>query len=374
MSIEPSALPNLKQILAIFDPQLPLEKALTPPASWYARNDVLALEREAVFAHTWQWVCTRDRLTHPGDYLTGQFFDWPYIVLVGPNGQLHAFFNICRHHGTCVAKGDGHTKTLVCPYHGWTYDLSGKLIKAPKAGASHFLRDKGIGLIPIPLITAGRFIGLRFSPTPVEIHHPHQTEIEALDDAEFRFVARQTYEMDCNWKVFIDNYLDGGYHVPCMHPDLASDLDLKHYRTEILERAAMQTCAPKDAREKTGKNQRVSSQARYLWIYPNFCLNQYGHWLDTNVVIPTGPKTCQVVFDYFYQGELSVKDRDSALEGSAQVQREDMAICDMVQAGINSGIYHQGIYAPKFEASMYQFHRWLSTDLKAGLAKYKTSE
>jgi len=360
---------NLAQVLETFEADLALNEAKTPPASWYLREDVFDLERTAVFATTWQWVTTRDRLRHPGDFLTGQFFDWPYVVVVDAKGELGAYFNVCRHHGTCVAKGQGKTDKLVCPYHGWTYDLSGKLIKAPNAGASRFLRAKDFGLIPIPLLTAGRFIGLGFgqekaTPAPV-----HQAQIASLDDSKYRFVARRSYDMACNWKVFIDNYLDGGYHVPFMHPDLAADLDMKHYRSELLDRAVMQSCHAKADVSQQDRQARVKEKAHYLWVYPNFCLNQYGNWLDTNFVIPTGPDTCRVVFEYFHDGPIGEHHLEAALKDSDQVQQEDMAICDMVQTGLRSGVYHQGIYAPKFEAPMYRFHRWLSHDLRNGLAK-----
>ena len=113
-------LPELQR----FDTTAPIGAAKTPPASWYTHADFFTLERERVFKQHWQFVGRVDQLANTGDYITGQFMGWPYVVVRTDSGDIQAYYNVCSHHGTCIAKG-AVTVDLVCPYHGWTYNLEG---------------------------------------------------------------------------------------------------------------------------------------------------------------------------------------------------------------------------------------------------------
>jgi len=351
--------PRLKAEFQQFDASLPVEEALTPPASWYTLPEFLAWEKQAVFARSFQIVGSLDRLPELGSFFSGTFFGWPYLVVRTPADEIKAFFNVCSHHGTCVAQGEGKTEKLVCPYHGWTYDLDGQLRKAPQAGNIAHFAKMGLDLKPIPLSLHGRFIALRFGRDEATAAEAEGLKALAeLDDSGLQFVCRREYPMACNWKVFIDNYLDGGYHVSQLHPDLAADLDLDGYRSEIFDQHVIQSCGG-----LANQSGRVGDRAKYLWTHPNFCANRYGPWLDTNWVIPTGPNTCTVVFDYFHHGELPQADLAELLAASDKVQQEDMFICEQVQRGVESGIYTQGIYAPKFEKPMLHFHKLLAGPL-----------
>ncbi|MHC5065877.1 MAG: SRPBCC family protein [Planctomycetota bacterium] len=178
-----------------------------------------------------------------------------------------------------------------------------------------------------------------------------------MDMDSMRFVARRVFELDCNWKVFVDNYLDGGYHVPHMHPGLNANLEFAAYETRLGDIYSMQTCPAKGS-------QRLGDLGRYLWIHPNFMINRYGPWMDTNLVQPVDERSCRVIFDYFYAGELGDVEKSEALEQSAQVQAEDTEIVLRVQEGLESGVY-SGLYASRFETSMHQFHRMLASDFRA---------
>ena len=170
------------------------------------------------------------------------------------------------------------------------------------------------------------------------------------------FIKRVEYEIDCNWKVFVDNYLDGGYHVPHMHPGLTTQLNLESYRTNIFDRFSIQFCSGESSEtlEKEVKG-RVEGEAEYTWAYPNLMINRYGKWMDTNWALPIDENRCRVVFDYFH--EENPENLEDALKASHQVQLEDMDICHMVQAGLRSEVYDCGVYAPQFEKPMFHFHQ-----------------
>lgn len=165
-------------------------------------------------------------------------------------------------------------------------------------------------------------------------------------------------------QVFCDNYLDGGYHVPYAHKGLASGLQLQSYSTKMYEKVSIQSCEG-GSMDRKDDYDRLGSKALYAFIYPNFMINRYGPWMDTNLVLPLGPRKCQVVFDYFL--EASLKDDkafiEKSLEDSEQVQIEDIVLCEGVQRGLESPAYSTGRYAPTVEKAMHHFHSLLHYNL-----------
>lgn len=183
-------------------------------------------------------------------------------------------------------------------------------------------------------------------------------------DTSLSFLCRREYTIECNWKVFCDNYLDGGYHVPYAHKSLASGLTLDSYSTTILEKVSIQRCETGSA-EKDQDFDRLGSKALYAFVYPNFMINRYGPWMDTNLVLPQGPRKCLVIFDYFL--DSSLKDDESfitqSLKDSETVQIEDIKLCEAVQRGLESPAYSSGRYAPQVEKAMHHFHCLLYENL-----------
>jgi choline monooxygenase len=351
-----------------FDPSIPIERARTPPASWYIDPAILAIERDAVFARTWQGVGPIERLAAPGDYLAGEVAGEPFVAVRGNDGSLRAFFNVCRHHASCLVQGEGRIERFVCPYHGWTYDLDGRLRKAPRLGGVREFDRDAFGLVEIEVAGHGplAFVRLRRGgETLAELLRPLDGR---LDTGRLRFVARRSYEIACNWKVFVDNYLDGGYHVEFLHGALASQLDLDSYRTEIEGRVSLQLCGTGAAEHDAAGDfkERLAGGAVYAFVYPNFMLNRYGPVLDTNWVLPIGPERTRTVFDYYFDesvaGDAEFVER--SLAASDRVQQEDIAICESVQRGLRSAAYDTGVYAPTVEQAAHHFHRLLAADLR----------
>ncbi|ACO70191.1 chloroplast envelope protein translocase family, partial [Micromonas commoda] len=358
----------------------------TPPASWYFDPLVVpTLEREKVFAKGWTWAGRLDQVATNGSYLVGATGTVKYVVVRGEDGVLRAFHNACRHHGMEIANCPKSTaKCFACPYHGWTYDLDGSLVKATKIGGMRDFVVAEHGLKPIRVAEWGPFVMLRLGDPATEEEEEEEEEEEAPieawmgpdvaakisaswsdDPKSMRFVARREYRLRCNWKVFADNYLDGGYHVPFAHPALVTDgVDMRKYETEVYgEYVSVQTHgAP--AAELT----RLGDSALYAFVYPNLMINRYGPWMDVNVVLPTGPNECMVLFDYFIRADATgATDAfvNESLRASDAVQSEDKWLCEKVQGGLESPGYGTGRYAPAMEAAMYHFHRRLWRDLTA---------
>jgi choline monooxygenase len=367
-SVKPMTDPALKQAILEFDPTVPVERAWTPPASWYREPAVAELERGAVFARNWQALARSDQVRHPGQYVAGCAAGEPWVLTRDKDGTLHALSNVCRHKATQVAQGEGQSSTLQCRYHGWTYGLDGRLKTAPHMGRIEDFDRSEMSLPRLGVTAWGPLVMIHGSPdvtTPLPRLAPLTQRLEAMGWDQLRFGGRRTYPLACNWKVFCDNYLDGGYHVASLHPGLANSLDLNSYRTELFDGFSIQSCSG-------GTDSRIGQGALYAFVYPNLMLNRYGPVLDTNVVVPTGPDSCEVVFDFYFDHQHS-EEQDGfiaqCIATSEQVQREDMEVCASVQQGLGSQRYSRGRYAPAMETAIHQFHLNLARNLRQAIGQ-----
>jgi choline monooxygenase len=189
-----------------------------------------------------------------------------------------------------------------------------------------------------------------------------------LEVTKLHYVASRQYDIACNWKVFVDNYLDGGYHVPHLHKGLNSVLDYKQYTIENEDRYCLQSSpmVSSDEDAATGAT-RKGDRAWYFWQYPNFMINCYAGYMDTNLVIPVDVDHCRVIFD-FYFGEVATeaarKYNEESIAVGDRVQSEDLGICEAVQRGLKSRAYGAGRLSVRREAGEHLFHRLLAADLK----------
>jgi choline monooxygenase len=363
---------TLKDILASYNDSAPLAEAHTIPASWYTDLRVAELEKQNVFARTWQAIARTDQLSVNGQYVTANLAGEPIVVVRGSDGKLHAFFNVCRHHAMIVMNEPcGHAQHMRCPYHGWTYSLEGELRGMTEfEGVRDFDRAQN-GLVPVRVEIWENFVFVNLDPHAASLPDFLGALVglaRPLGFANLKFVERRSYTLDCNWKVYVDNFLDGGYHVPHMHKGLNSVLDYKNYTIENVDRCCVQSSpvAVDTDSEASAAATRKGDRAFYFWQYPNFMLNWYEGYLDTNFVIPLAVDRCEVIFD-FYFGDTDASKMpyiQESIEVSERVQQEDIVICAGVQRGLGSRAYQAGRLSVRREAGEHLFHLLLAADLK----------
>jgi choline monooxygenase len=366
---------SLEQIIELYDAAAPLERAWTIPAPWYTDPRMLELELGTVFRRSWQYGGRLDQLRRPGDYITCELPGGePIVVVRGQDDGLRGFFNVCRHHAAAVVTDShGSARQFRCPYHGWTYSLEGELKGTPDfTGVCDFDRAAN-GLVPLECSAAAiwAFVKPDGEGSSLEqfLGPGLSSQLDARGLGRLHWMERRSYTLDCNWKVFVDNYLDGGYHVPHLHHGLDSVLDYSEYTIENGERFCLQSSpmVSEGADERT-KAVRQGERAFYYWIYPNFMINCYGHAMDTNLVIPRGVDRTEAIFD-FYFADVSSSARAANLESiaiSEQIQQEDVGICVSVQRGLKSRAYRAGRLSVRRETGEHLFHRLLARDLKQG--------
>jgi choline monooxygenase len=364
---------RLEDVLADYRRGAPLEEAFTIPSDWYTDARVLELERRTVFSHSWQLVARAEQLRDPGRFVSCETASGePIVVVRGSDGVLRGFFNVCRHHAAAVVSApEGTATNLRCPYHGWTYSLEGALKGTPDfSGVCSFDRSAN-GLVAVDTAEWERWVFVRVAPDGLsasDFFGGEQTKnrFPSTDVARLQWMEQRSYTVDCNWKVFVDNYLDGGYHVPHLHKGLNSVLDYSTYTIENGDRSCLQSSPMviDGADERTGAV-RTGDRAIYLWLYPNFMINCYAGAMDTNLVIPRGPDRTEVVFDYYF-ADVSASARARNLESiavSEQIQDEDVGICASVQRGLRSRAYTAGRLSVRREAGEHLFHQLLYDDL-----------
>ena len=367
---------NVKQILDSYNDKAPLSEAYTIPAPWYVDRRIAELELQTVFSNTWQVIGRVDQVEKPGQFVTATVAGEPIVAVRGSDDVLRAFYNVCRHHAAAVVTEPcGQASLLHCPYHGWNYGLDGSLKGMPEFDGVKSFERKDNGLVPVKVETWEQFVFVNLNPASATLQEflgGLVKRVAPLGLRKLHYFTSKVYDIHCNWKVFVDNYLDGGYHVPHLHKGLNSVLDYKQYTIENEDRYSLQSSPlvfPDE--DAAAASTRKGDRAWYFWQYPNFMLNFYEGYLDTNLVIPVDVDHCRVIFD-FYFGDVSEARREfnerSVATGSG-VQDEDLGICEAVQRGLKSRAYGAGRLSVRREAGEQLFHQLLAADLKGGVER-----
>ena len=369
---------SLANLINGYDPTASLERASTIPSSWYTDERIFELEKQAVLNRSWQIAARIDQLQKPGDYVITEIADEPIVIVRGSDNEVRAFFNVCRHHAAAVmTEPHGNAAQMRCPYHGWTYSLEGELKGTPDfSGVCDFDRANN-GLLPVQVALWEQWALVRLTNGHTEYSHSiadflGEELLQQIRELEFNglhWFDRRRYVIDCNWKVFIDNYLDGGYHVPHLHKGLDSVLNYSKYTIECGERHCLQSSPMVSNGEINVAATRTGDRALYYWIYPNFMINLYEGVMDTNLVRPITIDRTEVIFDFYFT-DISEAARERNLASVAvgdRIQQEDLDICASVQRGLKSRAYDAGRLSVRREAGEHLFHRLLHADLQAGV-------
>jgi choline monooxygenase len=373
---------SVRTLVDLYNPTDSLDRAWTIPSPWYFDPAFFEAERSAAFASSWQAVGRAEQVREPGQFFTASVAGEPIIVARGDDSQLRAFYNVCRHHAAAVVTtAQGCAKQFRCPYHGWTYGNDGSLKGMVEfEGVCNFDRAAN-GLVPVRAEVWEHFVfvNLHTHARPVleflgvvpEIVAPLQIT------QKLHYFDRRIYTLNCNWKVYVDNYLDGGYHVPHAHKGLSSVIEYTKYTIENFPTACLQSSPlSSDSQSEAGVAAARQGRAFYLWIYPNFMINAYEGVMDTNLVIPLAVDKCAVIFDYYF-ADVSPASRarnQQSIVISEKVQDEDEAICDSVQRGLASRAYIAGRLSVRREAGEHLFHRLLHADLTEELRRSSAAD
>lgn len=295
------------------------------PAWSFFNPEMLELEKDVLFRRHWQLVCHVSDIPEPGDFLTLDVVGERALVIRGQDGEVRAFHNLCRHRGSrVVAEESGHCRSaIICPFHGWVYNLDGTLRGAAKPDSLPELDPVGMGLKPIEMDIWQGFVFVRFQPGPqpgmseVLAHFDDEIAQYALESLEPTGEGFYSEEIEANWKCVrdVDNE---GYHVPMAHPGL-QDLYGPNYFDEPFTRGTSRSYAA--FREGNGRlwsvraykavlepPARLDDEHKNAWLYVGMFPNAvFGFYPDSVIFYQEFPvengQTVQRSATYRYKGE-----------------------------------------------------------------------
>jgi choline monooxygenase len=351
-----------------------VSRAWTLPSHLYTEGASFAAEKDKVFARTWQVVGHHDQAATAGDYFTTELVGEPLLIVRGNDGKLRGFYNVCRHRAGPPAEGCGSRKLFRCGYHGWTYDLQGALISATEIEGVQLFRAEDFALVPIRVEEWLNFIFVNLDGDALPLREslgdlPGQAE--KFPFSRMKLFERRTYEMECNWKTYVDNYLEG-YHLPSVHPGLNRELDFNAYVIEpyaghVRQFSPIRGAQPGDTLPRRYPEASEDLTAEYFWIFPNWMLNCYPDNISLNIVLPLAAERSTAIFEWYLPreayGSAAAK---AAVEFSHQIQMEDVAICEKVQKNLQSRSYSRGRFSVKQEKGVHAFHRMYAERMEKG--------
>ena len=336
----------------------------TIPSKWYYEDEFLDQEKSEIFLKEWQLIGSHSQIKNPGDVLVAEIANNPIIVSRQKDNTLKGFYNVCQHRGGPLSYENCSLTKLQCKYHGWVYDLNGSL-KSARGFKSSELNINDYNLTPVKIAEwMGQvFVNLSHEPINLEDQIDEiRTLVSPIDFSNYTFKFRESYEINCNWKVYMDNFLEG-FHIPFVHPELNKVIDYKSYKTEIYDRFSLQWCPLDSELSPYGKSPTPEeNKAFYFTIFPNIILNIAPGRLQTNIVEPKGSKSCVVHFDYHFDSPEEANIEQDA-EFSEIVQQEDILICESVQKGLESNGYDQGKFSPLHEQGVLHFQSLIRNSL-----------
>jgi choline monooxygenase len=347
-----------------FEPDL--SKASTLPATFYQGEESYQRDLKHIFYRGWNLVGRKDQVMNPGDYFTAKIGQENLLFVCGSDGEVRGFYNICRHRAGPLAHGAGNSKTLRCLYHSWTYSLEGQLRTVPEFQGVQNFEVENCKLPQVQVKQWGPLVFAAIDPamTFEEFVGTAPADLKECHLETMKFFYTKDYPLNANWKVYVDNYLEG-YHLPTVHPDLCKELEYRNYRVDTFKWYSTQDAPPKETAKLYAGGDRPG--AYYYWMFPNLMFNIYQGVFQTNVIIPLSADKTIVRFDWYVRSdqfeEVSKKVPD-LIKFSDQVQDEDTRICEAVAQNLKSRSYSQGRYCVKRENGVHHFHGLVADMMK----------
>ena len=355
----------------------------TLPGASYCDPAVLEREWEQIFCRSWLCAGREDRLKEPGDFFTLPVGKESVLVLRDREGRLRAFYNVCRHRGARLCTdGEGRfEKAVTCSYHAWTYALDGRLVGTPHLWQGEAFRRQEFSLYPVAIDTWGGFLFVNLEGERAAPLAEHLGPIPDRDRryplAGLRVGARAAHEVECNWKILIENYMEC-YHCPGVHPELCDLVPL--YRKGVVDAAGSDVIAY--FREgactftMTGATRRpflsgLNDDEKRMYngevVYPTMMLNLFPDYAQYRVLWPLGPGRTRIVTEWLFEPSTMERedfDPGDAVEFIKLVSRQDWDVCERVQLGVASRAHAHGVYVPQ-ETQAGEFKAWYLDRLHA---------
>lgn len=347
-----------------------IRKAETLPAEFYRSEEIFKASKDKIFKKCWHWAGDSDLVKIPGSVypftILDGYINEPLLLTRDHEDNVHCLSNVCTHRGNILVENPDVCRLMQCRYHGRRFELDGSFKSMPECeDALNFPRPED-SLSKVPFEIWHKFIFASVNPVaPLSSFLKvieDRIEGAKIGDMVFEPSRSRDYLVKCNWALYVDNYLEG-FHIPYVHNSLNNVIDYGSYITELYDYCNLQLGIAKPGEEcfrlhEISPDYGSEIAAYYWWIFPNLMLNYYPWGLSINIVRPLAVDLTKVSF-ITYVSDPSKLDKGAG-SGLDRVEREDEAIVEMVQRGVQSSFYKMGRYSPKREQGIHHFHRLLA--------------
>jgi Rieske 2Fe-2S family protein len=356
----------------------------TLPTLWYVSEDMFRVEKERIFGREWVCIGREEELPEAGAYRVVDVAGESIVVVRNREGVLRGFYNVCRHRGTRLCRtADAEAQSgwpelrggvvagrgIVCPYHHWTYDLDGRLVAAPHLSGLTATDKAALSLHPVGVDSWGGFVFVNLTPAEAV---PLAAQLGAIPERLQRYPLKDLrigrtiqYQVGANWKAICENYNEC-YHCGPVHPELCavvpsfregggSQLD---WANGIPHRPGAYTfTASGTTSRRPFPGLSADEQVRHKGelTYPNLFVSLACDHVAVFILQPRSAErtdiTCHFLFEQYELAKADFDPSDTA-DFWEVVNRQDWAICEAVQRGMQSRIHAHGYYAPMEDASL----------------------
>jgi choline monooxygenase len=370
----------------------------TLPNDWYTSTELFELERRTFMREVWHCVGSGHQVAEPGMYFVTTVANEEVVVCRGGDGRLRALSNVCLHRAGPVAVGSGKRRAFQCPYHGWMFELDGRLRKAQGMETTEGFDPAGMRLPEFRVEQWGPSVWVTLEDTAPPLSEwlaDVTPRLANYNIDELDFVGGRRWTIRCNWKLYVDNYMEG-YHIPFIHPGLAQSLSPSIYTYKLGGYSNEQYGGEPHPR---GPGSRVAGilggtqefrrlkppmpgldpdeAAGYYfhWVFPLATINFMPDGILMLLIQPLEPELTESTFLWWMPKARDFQDK--LLQGALinfghLVNTEDYEICEHTQKGMRSSVYRQGRYNADQEVCLHHFHRLLHQHMQPHLSAWET--
>lgn len=327
----------------------PPEAATTAPSLWYRDASRWALEQKSIFARSWLFAAHVSDVAAPNSWRAETLAGFPVVLVRDGAGVLRGFHNVCRHRAGPLTEGEAGVCAgeLRCRYHGWRYALDGRLKNAREFGPAAGFDPRAFSLFPVRVEVWRGLVFVALSdaaPDFAACVAPLDQRLGDVDWSDHGVSLRRAHDLSCNWKTYVENYLEG-YHVPDVHPGLNAEVVASEYKAEMDGMVALHSVPTRDP--------NAVYDGLWAWLWPNLGVNVYARGLMIERMSPIGAS--QTRLEYVYLNPPGETVSEATLAMSDAVTAEDKWIVERVQENLNAGVYETGQLSPRHEACVAAF-------------------
>lgn len=361
--------------------RLPIDEAQPLPPEVYTSQEWYDREIETIFLKRWLLATREEEIPNPGDYVRVDIVGEPLIILRDSEGTIRALSAACQHRAAELVTGKGNCRRIVCPYHAWTYSLTGELLAAPSMADAKCFDKSEHSLPSVRAETWGGFVFINFDPSALSL-------LESLSDLPERFRSYKLEDMkvtrkwenrfNANWKIWVENSREG-YHVRTVHrPSFDTfypDAKLSKFHAHgvpgvyAINSSDIETglYVPRNPTLPfiDGLSAEDAESTHFMIFYPHLLMNMPPDRITFHQYFPEGPHWTRIVtWCCFPQSTIAREDFEREVEEKYNAPMEmfiaeDKGICEVVHRGIVGRLARTGRYSPTEEKTVYEFSNYV---------------